>query len=302
MLDPDAEIIYAYLITNEMNGKRYIGVTTKAPLVRWRAHLWLARRGGGYSLHASIRKHGEEAFKFEVIAEAYSPAEAYRLERALIAAYGTMSGRGYNLTSGGEQNVGFTISVETRGQMRDLMNERLQDPGYGERLREGIRKKNLDPAYRESRRAGIQAAREKYVASSTKAMANPETRRKISESAKKTLADPEIRRKRSEQRKADWVKPEYRAKHAAAMAACKEKRVAKQKLRWEDPEYKEKQSQIQRDLYWSPEYAEKRAHLNTKRANVSEETRAKMRRAAKERHERQWAEAQLAKLSTDVSN
>jgi len=59
-------IIYA--ITNTVNGKRYIGMTSKPLAKRWAAHKTDARCDASTTIAKAIRKHGEVNFRIEVVA------------------------------------------------------------------------------------------------------------------------------------------------------------------------------------------------------------------------------------------
>lgn len=103
-----------YVITNQNNGRQYVGWTSKVGDERWQTHCRNARKGRTNALYASIRKHGPEAFSFERVYEASSPAEAKMVEKALIAERGSMVPRGYNHTLGGDGVVGRRASPEER--------------------------------------------------------------------------------------------------------------------------------------------------------------------------------------------
>src|SRR5208337_2022946 len=94
-----------YLITNNVNGKLYIGQTTLPLAARWKLHVSAARRRvrGSPYLEAAIRKHGVRAFSFRELTQANSQEELNVLERRYIEECGTRS-TGYNLAAGG-QNI-----------------------------------------------------------------------------------------------------------------------------------------------------------------------------------------------------
>ena len=86
-------------------------------------------------LHRSIRKHGAAAFVIEQIGAAVDYAALKEMERAAIQLYATLAPSGYNLTLGGDGQLGFNpgpewrarnsaihkgkiVSAETRAKMR----------------------------------------------------------------------------------------------------------------------------------------------------------------------------------------
>ena len=93
-----------YKITNNVNGHGYIGITQCSLAKRWREHLCAARTGNDKRLYRAMRKYGTDNFSITVLYEASSFLELQVVERGLIAEHGThaSSGKGYNLTSGGE--------------------------------------------------------------------------------------------------------------------------------------------------------------------------------------------------------
>lgn len=90
---------YVYVVTNAVNGKRYVGVTN-SPVRRWGDHRRCARRGSRYLLHQAIVKYGEEKFDFKIVEEHPTRQLAIDAEARLIDELETTK-NGYNLSSGG---------------------------------------------------------------------------------------------------------------------------------------------------------------------------------------------------------
>lgn len=104
-----------YVHTNKTNGKRYVGITSRAPEVRW-------KNGFAYKnnqhLSSAIKKYGWDGFEHIVLHSHISHDEACRLERQYIADWNLRDDRfGYNLTGGGEGSVGLRPSAITRKKM-----------------------------------------------------------------------------------------------------------------------------------------------------------------------------------------
>lgn len=58
-----------YQITNTVNGKFYIGKTTKSAEERLRKHIYNARHGTETYLYRAMRKYGEDSFSISIIEE-----------------------------------------------------------------------------------------------------------------------------------------------------------------------------------------------------------------------------------------
>jgi len=98
-----------YLITNTVNGKIYVGRTRTTLLKRWNVHKSHARYGEKYTktsgkrvgqsyLYNSMRKHGVENFKIEIIYEAKDNRDMVESEARLIKSYRSNDFTvGYNL-------------------------------------------------------------------------------------------------------------------------------------------------------------------------------------------------------------
>jgi group I intron endonuclease len=119
-----------YLVTNRVNGKRYVGITTKTLAQRWYEHCWLAEHGGTQALYKAIRKHDPSSFTVEQIDTAESLEELLEKERSHINRLATYAklGTGYNMTLGGDGVFGFEFDVETRHRMAAKGRARFSDP------------------------------------------------------------------------------------------------------------------------------------------------------------------------------
>lgn len=98
---PDNRIHYLYRITNKINGKIYIGQTVQ-PEKRWNQHKTSAATDTPKMIISyAIKKHGNEAFEFEVIAGCKTWDDANEIETLLVAQYGSLVPNGYNVSLGG---------------------------------------------------------------------------------------------------------------------------------------------------------------------------------------------------------
>lgn len=167
-------IIYCY--TNKITGKKYIGQTLH-PEQRKRSHLHEAtKRDSQYYFHRSIRKHGWEAFDYEVLEET---GDLGARENYWINHYNTIWPNGYN---------------ELQGEvMSDITRKKLSD----------TKKRIAAEKTPEERRAMVEA----MVEANTGKKHSEETRRKRSESIKAYLkANPRVRSEETKRKTSESVK------------------------------------------------------------------------------------------------
>lgn len=96
--------MFIYSLTNEVNGKRYIGQTTRSVEWRWSQHL-KHRLTVDFPIYRALRKYGPDNFTVETLAVSCSIECLNRLESLVIQAYRTLAPNGYNLDSGGKNNT-----------------------------------------------------------------------------------------------------------------------------------------------------------------------------------------------------
>jgi hypothetical protein len=113
---------YIYKITNDINGKIYIGQTSRTLEERFAEHCYEARveRFKDRPLYAAMIKYGIDHFHIEKIEETNTP---YEREAFWIEYYGTFK-NGYNATLGGDgkKYIDYDLVVETyrqTGSMKD---------------------------------------------------------------------------------------------------------------------------------------------------------------------------------------
>lgn len=108
-----------YRGTNTVTGKVYIGQTTRGLAYRKAGHLARFRLGErDHKLYQSMRKHGPDAFRWDVVCCALKPEWLDELETAIIKQEGSYM-RGYNMTCGGD-----TVSDETRQKLSRIFKGR----------------------------------------------------------------------------------------------------------------------------------------------------------------------------------
>ena len=94
---------FIYLIRNSVNGKIYVGQTTKSIKERFQQHKCDAHSGRGFHLHKAITKYGAHAFAIVILGMAFSKQELDEMEMRSIRTHdATNQEYGYNLTPGGQ--------------------------------------------------------------------------------------------------------------------------------------------------------------------------------------------------------
>jgi len=112
--------IIIYRIRNTINGKIYIGQTSKNIATRFMQHTSSAKkqRNNCYKLENAINKYGKENFTIEEILRTENEEDANQLEISFISKYDTIN-RGYNIQSGGRGNRDIKGSKNPRSKLTD---------------------------------------------------------------------------------------------------------------------------------------------------------------------------------------
>lgn len=114
------KIYTIYRITNNLNGKVYIGFTSKTkPESRWAEHVYLSVRPelpGHSLLHRAIVKYGADQFTFDILYQSKDRLHTLlEMEPAFITEYDCVGTDGYNVSLGGTAPMlGRKISEKTR--------------------------------------------------------------------------------------------------------------------------------------------------------------------------------------------
>lgn len=105
-----------YIHTNKINGKKYVGITSKnPPEKRWGKHG--SRYKDNVYFWNAIQKYGWDNFKHEVILKNETLDFANKAEKCLIKTYNCRAPHGYNLTDGGDGTPGHILSDESKKKM-----------------------------------------------------------------------------------------------------------------------------------------------------------------------------------------
>lgn len=111
--------VYAHV--NKVNGKRYVGITSRNVNDRW-------RNGNGYKNQVfgyAITKYGWDSFDHIILADGLTVDDANEMEKAVIAEWQTQDSMyGYNVVAGGKGVCGFKFSEESKRKMSESAKNR----------------------------------------------------------------------------------------------------------------------------------------------------------------------------------
>jgi group I intron endonuclease len=120
-----------YKISNSINGKIYIGQTTRLLRIRFSEH---CTRDKG-QLRNAINKYGRENFHIEVLCECSSIDELNKKEEFFIESMNTLKPNGYNLLRGGRNKIPLDstrkkLSDAHKGEKHHYFGKK-RDPNVG---------------------------------------------------------------------------------------------------------------------------------------------------------------------------
>jgi group I intron endonuclease len=111
-----------YCIKNSINGKEYVGLTTRSLDVRWKQHVQESNKVGSWEyktpLGSAIKKYGKEAFEVFVVEQFDNIESLKQAETRIIIERNThVSCGGYNVTKGGDGRLGAILSQKTKNKI-----------------------------------------------------------------------------------------------------------------------------------------------------------------------------------------
>lgn len=145
-----------YVITNTINGKQYVGYTSKNIHERWRRHVADSKQEyqSMYDspLQSDIRKYGEDVFVCHVVETTHDKSLAIKMEDIVTEELNTIIPNGYNRIIGyhsehteetkkkiSENKKGRTHSEETKRKISESISGE-NHPNYGKHLSEETKK------------------------------------------------------------------------------------------------------------------------------------------------------------------
>ena len=181
-----------YVARNRNNGKVYVGKTVRdlshAKARHHQRAKFIWKYGVFSRFYTAIRKHGFDAFEWEVVYKGRSDPEIQEKERELIAYLkATDKAFGYNMTPGGDGGAGKKLTAEHIGKLREAFSK-SGNPQYG---KFGASHPAFGRSHSEEAKAKIGAAHKGVPKS-------PEARKKISETRTAMFAGQVAARKERE--------------------------------------------------------------------------------------------------------
>lgn len=140
------KICCVYCHTNRINGKKYIGITSRDPVKRW-------AQGKAYRHNphftSAIQKYGWDNFDHEILAEGLDEETAKDFERMMIFMYHTADREhGYNQSLGGEPMSGRKHSEETKRKMSEAAKRKVVSEETRRKLSEIMKNRPPEMKYR----------------------------------------------------------------------------------------------------------------------------------------------------------
>jgi group I intron endonuclease len=118
---------YIYLITNTVNGKRYVGQTIRKNIeTRWKAHKKCDKYSCGSYLLRAYNKYGIDKFKFQIICICFDE-DCNRFEEEYIKKLNTLAPNGYNLDAGGKNSKHHPDTIKLLSEL----NKGDKNPQFG---------------------------------------------------------------------------------------------------------------------------------------------------------------------------
>lgn len=127
-----------YKIVNALNGKIYVGQTSKTIEHRFRGHKKSAELKVNRKLYDAMNKYGIENFQIYEIEKVLNKTQADEREKFWIEKYNTFGPNGYNMTIGG--GGGYTLDSWSEEQRNELY-ERQANKRKGQKRSPETRKK-----------------------------------------------------------------------------------------------------------------------------------------------------------------
>lgn len=147
--------MFIYLITNKLNGKHYVGRTTRSIDIRWKEHIKCMHSGDQRHLYVAMRKYGLENFIIEELCQCDCLEDLSDKEHYFCSKYDAYTD-GYNMTEAGESNPMDCLksreshdikmrSTEVREKISKTMKAVREQSKHHVYVHKGREQKRIDP-------------------------------------------------------------------------------------------------------------------------------------------------------------
>jgi hypothetical protein len=111
-----------YVITNKINGKRYVGQTIQSMEARWSKHCSIYKANKGMPIVNAIQKYGKDVFEKEILMKCESVEEMNHWEKFYIKSFESLTPNGYNVLPGGKNSL---HTEETKRKIKEAQTGEL---------------------------------------------------------------------------------------------------------------------------------------------------------------------------------
>lgn len=107
---------FVYVHVNKINNKKYVGITSQNPSLRWGGNGFRYTRDRHPKFNSAIKKYGWDNFEHIILEKELSYEEAITKEKYYIKLYDSFN-NGYNSTLGGEGTIGHEPWNKSKNQI-----------------------------------------------------------------------------------------------------------------------------------------------------------------------------------------
>ena len=141
-----------YLITNRVNGKRYVGITSRGYQERFKEHIHDALNGSKTILHNAIRKYGQDNFDIILLEDNIPDDQISSREQHYIKLYNTFysSRIGYNMTEGGGGMSGYKHTEEGRAAISHSLQGHVFPESRNKKIQQAMIGREFKPEWKQA--------------------------------------------------------------------------------------------------------------------------------------------------------
>lgn len=250
-----------YQIRNVINGKVYYGSSNDFQ-VRMQTHFWRLARGDHHNHHlqASYKRHGREAFVFEVVEECLGDDLLSREQVYLDIAMGDAKNHYNSAPVAGKPTPFESLPPEERERLRSLARTRNNDPVVKAAMSDRMRILHANPVFKANLvgRANNPAVKAAFADIMVAVNSDPDVKAAASGRMRALHRDPAFEARSAERLRVRNADPVFREKQAEAVRKMQA-----------DPGFKaanaERFRKVHADPIFKAEHAERMRQRNAER-------------------------------------